>query len=172
MLNTLTCLIFRLFNRQLKIGSSVKFDPRSFPARGGPIEIGSNSVIRAGAMLLPAGGIITIGERTSINQYVVINGDGGVKIGNDVMIAAFCALFSSNHRFDRLDIPMMQQGMVSKGGIVIEDDVWIGAHCVILDGVTIGNGSVIAAGAVVTRNVEPFSIIAGVPANVIARRDQ
>jgi acetyltransferase-like isoleucine patch superfamily enzyme len=170
LLNTLTCLAFKLFNRQLKIGSKVKFDLRSFPARGGVIEIGSYSVVRAGVMLLPSGGSIAVGARTSINQYVVINGHGGVQIGDDVMIAAFCAIFSSNHRFDRLDIPMSQQGMMSKGRIVIEDDVWIGAHAVILDGVTIGRGSVVAAGAVVNADIEQYSIVAGVPARLIARR--
>ena len=163
-------LVFKLFNRQLVIGSNSFIDPRAFPARGGKIIIGDNSVIRAGTMLLPSGGFITIGNRTKLNQYVVLNGEGGLQIGNDVMIAAFTSFFAANHKFDRLDIPMRAQGMSTKGGIVVEDDVWIGTHAVILDGVHIGTGSVIAAGSVVTKNVEPFSIVAGVPAKIIGRR--
>lgn len=170
LLNQAVIGLFRLFNRQLRVGREATIDPRAFPARGGPIHIGANSVVRAGTMLLPSGGWIHIGERTSLNQYIVINGEGGVSIGSDVMIAAFVGMFAANHGFSDPSIPMRQQGMTSKGGIVIEDDVWIGAHCVILDGVRIGHGSVIAAGSVVSKNIEPFSVVAGVPARVIKSR--
>jgi acetyltransferase-like isoleucine patch superfamily enzyme len=68
------------------------------------------------------------------------------------------------HRYQRTDIPITDQG------IVIQDDVWIGAGVTILDGFKIGHGSVIAAGAVVTKNIEPFSVMAGVPAHVLKRR--
>lgn len=170
LVKTIINLLFKLFNRQLVIGKNSFIDPRAFPARGGKITIGANSVVRAGTMLLPSGGYISIGDKTSLNHYVVINGEGGVNIGNDVMVAAFASFFAANHKFDRLDVPMRAQGMSTKGGIVIEDDVWIGTHAVILDGVRIGTGSVIAAGAVVTKNVEPFSIMAGVPAKKVAGR--
>lgn len=166
-----TGLMFKIFNRKLRIGRNVKIDPRAFIARGGPVTIGENSLIRAGSMILPSGGFIDIGERTSLNQYVVINGYGGVQIGNDVMIAAFCSLFTSNHKFSRIDVPMRQQGLLTKGGIVIEDDVWVGTHCAILDGVRIGQGSIVAAGAVVNKDVPPFSIVGGVPAKVIGLRN-
>ncbi len=166
----LTGIFFRLFNRQLTMEKGARIDPRAFVARGGTVHIGENSIVRAGTMLLPSSGRIHIGKRTSLNQYVVINGEGGVKIGDDVMIAAFTSIFAANHRSDRVDVPMRQQGMYSKGGIVIEDDVWIGTHCAILDGVTIGHGSIIAAGAVVNRDVPPFSIVGGVPGKVIGTR--
>ncbi len=162
--------LFKTFNRQLTLGAGASLDPRAFPARGGPIAIGEGSVVRAGAMLLPSGGSIRIGQRSSVNHYVVINGQGGVSIGNDVLIAAFVSIFAGSHRFSDPNRPIRQQGMETRGGIVIEDDVWIGTHCVLLDGVRIGRGSVVAAGAVVTRDVPPFSVVAGVPARILRNR--
>lgn len=170
LVHTATAAFFRLMNRDLTMGRGVQFDPRAFPARGGPISLGDSTVIRAGAMLLPGGGSISIGRNATVNQYVVIYGEGGVSIGDDVMIASHCALFAGNHRYDRTDIPMREQGTYSKGGITIEDDVWLGCHCVVLDGVTIGRGSVLAAGAVISGNVAPYSIMAGVPGKCIGTR--
>lgn len=166
----LTGLAFKSRNPQLLLSKGAKIDPRAFVARGGPVEIGNESIIRAGTMLLPSGGEIRIGERTSLNQYVVINGEGGVRIGNDVMIAAFVSIFAANHRYECADIPISAQGMYSKGGVDIGNDVWIGTHAVILDGVKIETGCVIAAGAVVTKNTEAYTIVAGVPAKPIGRR--
>jgi acetyltransferase-like isoleucine patch superfamily enzyme len=166
----LTGFFYKIFNRQLELSRDVRIDPRAFIGRGGPVRFGESTIVRAGTMLLPSGGSIVVGARTSLNQYIVINGEGGVTIGDDVMIAAFCSIFAANHKIDRIDIPMRQQGMITKGGIVIENDVWLGTHCVILDGVRIGTGSVIAAGAVVSKDVEPYSIIGGVPAKVIGTR--
>lgn len=171
LLHQLTGIFYKLFNRQLVLCRGARIDPRAFIARGGAVNIGEDSIVRAGTMLLPSGGSIVIGSRSSLNQYVVINGYGGVLIGNDVMIAAFCSIFAANHCTDRTDIPIRQQEMVTKGGVVIEDDVWLGTHSVVLDGVRIGRGSVIAAGAVVIRDVAPFSIVGGVPAKVIDMRE-
>jgi acetyltransferase-like isoleucine patch superfamily enzyme len=163
-------LLFRLWNKELRLGKGVRIDPRAFVSRGGRVILGENVIIRAGANLLPNGGAITIGDFSSLNHYVVINGQGGVTIGAKVMIAAFTSIFAGMHNFSSTEIPMHDQGMMTKGGIRIEDDVWIGTHAVILDGVTIGTGSIVAAGAVVTRNVPPFSIVAGVPARIVKSR--
>lgn len=165
-----TGILYKIFNRQLTLGYNARIDPRAFVARGGPVRIGEGSIIRAGSMLLPSGGAIEIGSRSSLNQYVVINGEGGITIGNDVMIGAFSSMFAANHCIARTDIPMRQQGMVTKGGVVIEDDVWLGAHCVVLDGVVIHRGSVVAAGSVVNCDVQPYSIVGGTPAKVIGLR--
>lgn len=163
---------YRWRNRQLTVGRQVKIDPRAFIARGGAVTLGDGAVVRAGAMLLPSGGFIRLGRLSSINHYAVLNGQGGVTIGDKVMIAAFASLFAANHNFDDVDVPIQEQGLNTRGGIVIEDDVWIGTHAVILDGVTIGTGSVVGAGAVVTRTVPPFSVVAGVPARVIRQREK
>lgn len=162
--------MFRLFNRKLVMESGARIDPRAFIARGGDVHLGKNSIVRAGTMLLPSGGTISIGQRTSLNQYIVINGEGGVEIGDDVMIAAFVSIFAANHDFKRTDVPIRSQGMVTKGGIKVGNDVWIGTHAVILDGVEVGDGAVIGAGAVVTRDVAPYAIVAGVPAVSIGTR--
>lgn len=138
---------------------------------GGSISVGSGTEILDHAMLLTYGGAIDIGKNCSINPFTIIYGHGGTKIGNDVLIAAHTVIIPSNHNFLSLDIPIRLQGNTSKG-IIIEDNVWIGAGCKILDGVTIGRGSVIAAGAVVNKNVEPFSVVGGVPAKLIKKRTQ
>ena len=111
---------------------------------------------------------LVIGEKTQVNPYTVIY--GRVTIGRKVMISPHVMMAAGNHQFDRLDIPMMDQGNTFKGGIRIEDDVWIGAHAVILDGVTIGKGCIVAAGSVVTKDVVPYSVVAGVPARKVGDR--
>lgn len=111
---------------------------------------------------------LEIGDRSGIgdNAYFI----GKVKIGDDVMMGANCAFIASNHNFDRTDIPMNQQGG-NDLPIIVENNVWIGYRSTILAGVTIGEGSVIAAGAVVTKNVPPFTVVGGVPAKVIKVRN-
>lgn len=110
---------------------------------------------------------IYLGDNSSIGDHTHIN--GRVIIGKNVMMAANCALIASSHNFRRLDIPMNQQGE-NHGCIWIEDDVWIGYGAIILEGVHIRQGSIIAAGAVVTKDVEEYSIVGGVPASCIGMR--
>lgn len=87
------------------------------------------------------------------------------------MIAPNCMLAGGNHNFDDISKPMREQGDNSKG-IIIEDDVWVGANCIILDGVCIRRGSIIGAGSVVTKNIEKFSIAVGNPCKVIKKRGE
>lgn len=117
------------------------------------------------------GGSIQMGAKVSVNRNSHISAaDGGVIIiGNDVLIAQNVVIRASNHQFNRLDIPIKDQGHVP-GKIIIGDDVWICANAVITPDVTIGSHSIIAAGAVVTRDVPPYSIVAGVPAKIIHSR--
>jgi acetyltransferase-like isoleucine patch superfamily enzyme len=115
------------------------------------------------------GGSIVIGTKSSINPYCVLYGTGGLVIGDFVRIAAHTVIVAASHRFDRTDVPICAQGS-SAVGITIENDVWVGAGVQILDGVRIGRGAIIAAGAVVRSDVEPFAIVGGVPARVIKRR--
>lgn len=170
LLHHLSVLFFKLWNGQLQVGRNVKIDPRAFIARGGHVTLGNRAVIRAGVMLLPSSGFICIGNKTSINHYAIINGQGGVTIGNSVMIAAFVSIFAANHNFSDPTLSILEQGMSTKGGIKIEDDVWIGTHAIILDGVSIGKGSVIGAGTVVTKNVPPYSVTVGVPGRTVRSR--
>ncbi len=95
---------------------------------------------------------------------------GACTIGNYVMMGTDVVVFSRNHAFDRTDIPMMHQGFEEERPVVIGNDVWIGDRVIILPGVHVGDGSIIAAGAVVTHDVPPYAIVGGVPAKVIKTR--
>lgn len=136
---------------------------------GGHIKIGDCCIISRGAQVLTHGGDITIGNNCTINPLTVIYGQGGLSIGNNVRIAAQTAIIPSNHIYTDTSVPIYLQGL-SKKGIVINDDVWIGAGVKILDGVTIGEGCVIGANAVVTKSTQSYGIYVGIPAKLIKTR--
>jgi acetyltransferase-like isoleucine patch superfamily enzyme len=140
-------------------------------SEGGRIVAGTKCRIRRGAMLIPFGGFIKIGDDFSLNPYSVLYGQGGLTIGNDVRIAAGCVIIPSNHIFDDVNKPIRMQ-KISKLGVTIEDDVWIGANVTVLDGAHIAKGCVIAAGAVVRGRTEPYGVYGGVPAKLIKMRGQ
>lgn len=137
--------------------------------RDGSIGLGAGSRIRSGARIYAWGGQVETGADMSLNSGAIIYGTGGVTIGNHVRIAANTVIVASSHVFSDLSTPIADQGHTASG-IVIEDDVWIGANATILDGVVVGRGSVIAAGAVVNKNIAPFSVVGGVPARLIRSR--
>ncbi|NOR46111.1 MAG: acyltransferase [Candidatus Delongbacteria bacterium] len=112
---------------------------------------------------------ISIGSECQINENVFIQ---GAKIGDHVMIAPNAAILTSTHNFSRTDIPMIHQGSTKEIIPTIENDVWIGRNVIVLPGVKIGQGSIVAAGAVVTKDVEEYSIMGGVPAKLIRKREQ
>jgi acetyltransferase-like isoleucine patch superfamily enzyme len=136
---------------------------------GGSITIGKNCFIRRGAMLLTYGGNIVLGDYCGVNIYSVLYGHGGLLVGDYVQFAAHCVVIPANHGFDSLDMPIWKQPL-SKKGISIENDVWVGANVSILDGVQIGQGAVIGAGSVVTKNISPYSVNIGNPAKTIKFR--
>lgn len=136
---------------------------------GGKVSIGPRTMVDRGVLLRTYGGSIRIGADCTVNAYSVLTGGGGLVIGNDVRIGTHVVIYPSNHLFSDPSIPIRLQGE-SRIGIVIEDDVWVGAGVRILDGVTIGRGGVLAAGAVVTRTTAPFAVSAGVPARKISER--
>lgn len=135
----------------------------------GTIEIGKNCLIHPMAMLLPYDGFIKLGHECSVNPFAVLYGHGGLTIGNYVRIATHVVIIPANHGYADPNIPITFQN-VTQEGVVIEDDVWVGCNATILDGVTIGKGSVIAAGAVVTKDIDPYSVVAGSPARLIKKR--
>jgi galactoside O-acetyltransferase len=135
------------------------------------ISIGDNvSVMRLSA-LHAHNGKLRIGDNVSINVNSSITpADGGsVDIANDVLIAQNVVIRASDHRHDAIDRPINVQGHIG-GEIHIEEGAWIGANAVVTRGVRIGAHAIVGAGAVVTRDVAPFTIVGGVPAKLIRRR--
>lgn len=136
------------------------------------IDIGRHTIVMHGAVLhvynfrdIPHSGI-KIGRDSLIGEYTVIRGQGGVTIGDRVYTSPFTQIIAVNHVFDDPERSFVDQGITAEG-IVIEDDVWLGAGAVITDGVRVGRGAVVAAGAVVTQDVPPHTVVGGVPARVI-----
>lgn len=111
---------------------------------------------------------VTLGNYSGIGVNARIHGT--CHIGDYVMMGENCIIITRNHCFDRTDIPMMQQGFTAEEPVYIEDDVWIGDRVTILPGVRIGTGCILGAGAVVTHDIPPYAIAAGVPARVIRFR--
>lgn len=138
-------------------------------AQGGTIELGDRVKLDDGVHLQALGGQITLGTRTYLGPYVCMAGPGNITIGDHCLIASHSSLYANNHIFSDPDMIIDEQG-VTTVGIVIEEDCWLGTGVRVLDGVTIGRGSVIGAGAVVTKDIPPYSIAVGVPARVIAKR--
>jgi maltose O-acetyltransferase len=129
-----------------KCGNNVNIEQGAYFARGQQIEIGDNSGI-------------------GVNSWI-----GVATIGKDVMMGAEVMIISQDHLFSDLSKPMNVQGMAESKRVVIEDDVWICARAILLSGVRVGKGAIIAAGAVVTHNVPPYAIVGGNPAKILRYR--
>ncbi|MGB8645930.1 MAG: acyltransferase [Anaerolineae bacterium] len=136
------------------------------------IEIGENSYVMHHAELhvfnfrnLPNAGI-KIGKNCLISEFNVMRGQGGITIGDNVYTSPFVQMVAVNHVYNDRNQPIIAQGITAQG-IVVEDNCWIGSGAIILDGVHIGRGSVVAAGSVVSKDVPPYTIVAGVPAKVV-----
>lgn len=136
---------------------------------GGTIVIGEGSRIHRGAMLLSYGGCIHLGKFCTVNPYSILYGHGGLVIGDHVRIAAHCVLIPANHGI-ALDGGLIADQPLTRRGIRIGDDVWLGAGVRVLDGAVIGKGCVVAAGAVVRGELAPYGIYAGVPARLVRMR--
>ncbi len=140
------------------------------------LEIGVGSRVGYGTILAakPEGsqcGTIRIGRRTAVNEYNNLRAEGAeIRIGDDCLISQFVSLIASGHEYRRRDLLIVEQGVAPRRGVVIEDDVWIGTGAVVTPGVRIGRGAVVGSGAVVTKDIDPYMIVAGIPARRIGAR--
>ena len=116
-------------------------------------------------------GNVRIGDRATITHSLLLDGRGGLNIGRDTMIGFGSLMITFTHQFEQVDLPVVSQGMIGKP-ITIGDDVWIGARCILLPGVTIGDKAIVGAGAVVTKDVPRLAIVAGNPARVLRYRGE
>jgi acetyltransferase-like isoleucine patch superfamily enzyme len=105
-----------------------------------------------------------------VSRNTYINGIGGVEIGKDTMLGPNVVLISGSHVFDNPNVPIRLQG-TTRAKITIGHDVWLGANVCVMSGVTIGEGTIVGSGAVVTKDIPPFSIAGGVPAVILRKRN-
>jgi acetyltransferase-like isoleucine patch superfamily enzyme len=166
-------------NVRLRFASLIRLGRGSYLDEGvyihacpGGVSIGEHTLVMHGAVLhvynfrgLPHARI-RIGRDSLIGEYTVIRGQGGVTIGDRVYTSPGTQIIAVNHVFDDAARPFVEQGITAEG-IVIEDDVWLGSAAIVTDGVRIGRGAVVAAGAVVTKDVPPHTVVGGVPARVL-----
>ena len=151
----------------IRCGRNVKFEDyaeiHGLCSEG--LTFGDNVTISRGVMIRPSsyyggdlGKGLVMGDHSSIGPYGYVGCSGKITIGSNVMLGPKCSLFAENHVFENTDATIKEQGVKQKG-ITIEDDCWIGSNTIILDGVTIGKGSVIAAGSVVSKDVPAYSVL-------------
>lgn len=137
---------------------------------GNHVWIGRSAMIRpSGYYSGKIGEGLLVGDRTTIGPFCYLGCSGFIQLGSHVMIGPRVSFYAENHNFADPNVPMQAQG-VTHDTITVEDDCWIGSHALILAGVTIGRGSIVAGGSVVTRSVAPYSIVSGVPARVVRSR--
>jgi virginiamycin A acetyltransferase len=142
-------------------------------SRGSKLIVSDNVTIDAFVKIKFVGGIgnIEIGEDSFLNSHCVLYSGNGIKIGKNVLIAANCIFAPVNHEYKSRDITIIEQRFrPSKGGIIIEDDVWIGAGVIILDGSEIRKGCVIGAGSIVNGKTEEYGVYAGNPIKLVKYR--
>jgi acetyltransferase-like isoleucine patch superfamily enzyme len=136
--------------------------------REGRLEVGAETLFEPGVWITaPGSARVRIGSGSFLNKGVMVAAQGLVEIGDHCMLANGCFVSDADHRFDDPERPVPWQGFRSRGPTRIGDNCWLGANVVVTGGVTIGERCVIGANSVVTKDVEPFSIAAGVPARVL-----
>ncbi len=161
--------------KKISIGNNVVFDDNVvLDAKGednSGINIGDNVVVGRNTILSCKGGNINIGEHSNIGANCYIISETDFTLGKFVFIAGNSYLIAGgNHSYENREIPIMFQPSISKGGVRIEDDVWIGAGALVLDGVKIGKGAIIGAAALVNKSIPEYTIAAGIPAKIIKER--
>ncbi len=160
---------------KIEIGDNCVFDDNTvLDAKGDDesgISIGKNFILARNGMLVCKGGRIEIGDDVSIGGNTYVISETIVKFGSNILVAGNTYIVAGgNHRFERRDIPIIEQDSYSKGGIEIKESVWIGANVTIIDGVKIGKGAIVGASSLVLKDVPEYTIVGGVPAKVIKER--
>ena len=142
------------------------------------IVLGDHVTVGRMAMIRPSGYYrraigegLTVGDHSNIGPGCYVGCSGHVQIGSHVLMGAGVSMHAENHNIERIDVPIDAQG-VTREDIVIEDDCWLGGGATFLAGVRVGRGAVVAAGSVVTRDVPPYAVVAGVPARVVRTRGE
>lgn len=180
----LTTIQHRIRVSRLNMRPGIQIHPSTYIARsariqtdadgctfGGRVLVSEGATISDGVIIAAYGGSIEIGANVYIGPYCVLYGHGGLAIGQHTMIGAHTIIVPANHGFVQPDRPIHVQSLTKKG-IAIGEDVWIGAGCKILDGVHIGNSAVIGAGSVVTKDMDAYVIAFGTPAKVAGSRQK
>jgi acetyltransferase-like isoleucine patch superfamily enzyme len=162
-----------LVPRRIRLGKRVMIAEGCFldaHCLSGGISLGDDVWLSRGSHVMAYRDVeVWIGDRTYVGHRCLFYGHGGIRVGCDVLMANDVQLICGNHTFARRDVPIRAQPTVERP-IVVEDDVWLGASAIVLGGVTVGHGSVVGAGAVVTEDLPPYSIARGVPARVVGVR--
>jgi acetyltransferase-like isoleucine patch superfamily enzyme len=160
--------------RKISLGDHVSLDDNVMLDASGAgeqgITLGDGVIVSRNCVLQGKTGPVMIGNRADIGCDCVFSSISGIEIGASTLIAAHCYIGGGQYHSDRLDVPMMDQGIYSTGPVVLGEDVWLGAGVIVLDGVRVGRGSIIGAGSVVTREIPKYSIAVGVPARVVKVR--
>ncbi len=159
--------LYKIFAQKLPKSQHSSFakKARCFWAKRIVSKFGKNVNIEKNAYFGP---LLEIGDNSGIGVDCEIYGP--VTIGKNVMMGPEVVIYTTGHKHDRIDIPMIEQGLDDAKPVVICDDVWIGRRAMIMPGVKIGKGCIVGAGAVVTKNIPDYSIVGGTPARVVKSR--
>lgn len=159
----------RIFlGRRVMVGEACFLDANTSRGR---IELQDDAWLSRGSYIVAGEAEVRIGPATYVGHRCLMYGHAGIQVGRDVLLANDVQLICGNHTFARRDVPIRAQPPQGSP-IIIEDDVWLGASAIVLGGVTVGRGSVVGAGAVVTQSLPPYSIARGVPARVVGVRGE
>lgn len=161
------------FGKNVAIDRNVTLDVREgLSGHAVGIELGNNTFIGNGSMILAKGGPIIFGSAVNVSSACRIASEGKIEVGDSCLISAYCYIGPGNHKFGDKDVPIMEQGMEHGKGVKIGKNVWVGARVTILDGVTIGDNAIIGAHSFVREDVPSDTVVAGVPAKIIKKRDK
>lgn len=158
------------FPRDLRLDGGLNFEPGIVNGKKGQLSLSANVHLSQGVLIHLYGGQLSIGCSTFVGPYCCFYGHGGIQIGDNTLIAMHTCIVSSNHTIPAKGTHVRSQPDILLP-VTIGSDVWIGMNCTILGGVTIGDGAIVGAGSVVTRDIPPYAIAVGNPARVIKYRE-